>query len=75
MQGTIDAYLSENGKYVIVDYKTDKVRTGDGRDLVEKYQKQLEYYSRALSRITGVEVAETYIYSVALGRDIRVSGY
>ena len=75
VQGTIDAYFSENGKYVIVDYKTDKVRTGDGRDLVEKYQKQLEYYSRALSRITGVEVAETYIYSVALGRDIRVSGY
>ena len=75
VQGTIDAYFSENGKYVIVDYKTDKVRTGDGRDLVEKYQKQLEYYSRALSGITGVEVAETYIYSVALGRDIRVSGY
>lgn len=75
VQGTIDAYFSENAKYVIVDYKTDKVRTGDGRDLVEKYQKQLEYYSRALSGITGVEVAETYIYSVALGRDIRVSGY
>ena len=75
VQGTIDAYFSENGKYVIVDYKTDRVRTSDGRDLVEKYQKQLEYYSRALSGITGVEVAETDIYSVALGREIRVSGY
>ena len=74
VQGTIDAYFSENGKYVIVDYKTDRVRTKDGHDLAEKYRKQLEYYSLALSGITGVEVAETDIYSVALGRDIRVSG-
>ncbi|MGI6056145.1 MAG: UvrD-helicase domain-containing protein [Bilifractor sp.] len=73
VQGTIDAYFSENGKYVIVDYKTDRVHTEDGRDLVEKYRKQLEYYSLALSGITGVEVAETDIYSVALGKDIRVS--
>ena len=75
VQGTIDAYFSENGRYVIVDYKTDRVHTKDGRDLVEKYQKQLEYYSKALSEITGIEVAETYIYSVALGRDIAVTNF
>ncbi|MGN0362267.1 MAG: UvrD-helicase domain-containing protein [Bilifractor sp.] len=73
VQGTIDAYFSENGKYIVVDYKTDRVHTRDGRDLIEKYEKQLAYYRLALSRITGIEVSETHIYSFALGRDIRVS--
>ncbi|MCC6094249.1 MAG: UvrD-helicase domain-containing protein [Eubacterium sp.] len=73
VQGTIDAYFSENGKYIIVDYKTDRVHTRNGQDLIDKYEKQLAYYRLALSRITGIGVAETCIYSFALGRDIRVS--
>jgi ATP-dependent helicase/nuclease subunit A len=78
VQGTIDAYFSEEGKYVLVDYKTDRIHSLDAdgnpdeRELVEKYHKQLEYYAAALTRITGTEVGEMYIYSVRLGREIKL---
>jgi ATP-dependent helicase/nuclease subunit A len=78
VQGTIDAYFSEGGGYVLVDYKTDRIRRRDadgrpdGRELAEKYHKQLEYYADALKQITGREVREMYIYSVQLGREIKL---
>jgi ATP-dependent helicase/nuclease subunit A len=74
VQGTIDAYFEEDGQYVLVDYKTDRVFSADGSDLVEKYQKQLEFYRLALERIAGIPVKEMYIYSVTLGKQIPVAG-
>ena len=77
VQGTIDAYFSETGDdgqkyYVIVDYKTDRVKTRDGRDLTEKYATQLQFYRRALEQITEIPVRELWIYSVTLGRAVPV---
>ena len=72
VQGIIDAYFEEEGRYVIVDYKTDKVYSRDGRDLAEKYGRQLFYYRMALEQATGREVKEMLIYSVTLGREIPV---
>ena len=72
VQGIIDAYFEEQGRYVIVDYKTDKVHTADGSDLAEKYGRQLFYYRKALEQATGREVGEMLIYSVTLGREIPV---
>ncbi|MDO4621904.1 MAG: helicase-exonuclease AddAB subunit AddA [Eubacteriales bacterium] len=72
VQGTIDAYFEENGSYVIVDYKTDRVQTADGSDLAALYKKQLQYYRLALQRITGRTVSEMWIYSVRLGKSIRI---
>lgn len=74
VQGTIDAYFEEDGQYVLVDYKTDRVFSADGSDLVKKYQKQLEFYRLALERIAGIPVKEMYIYSVTLGKQIPVAG-
>lgn len=72
VQGIIDAYFEEEDRYVIVDYKTDKVYSRDGRDLAEKYGRQLFYYRKALEQATGREVKEMLIYSVTLGREIPV---
>ena len=41
IQGVIDAYFEEDGEYVIVDYKTDRVKYRDGRDHAEQYRSQL----------------------------------
>lgn len=70
IQGMIDVYFEEDGELVVVDYKTDRV--ADPEELVEKYQKQLEYYERALTRMTGKRVKERLIYSFALRREILV---
>lgn len=72
VQGVIDACFEEEGEYVIVDYKTDRVKYRDGRDLAEKYRVQLLYYKRALEQILDIRVKEMYLYSITLGREIPV---
>lgn len=62
LQGIIDCYFEEEGKLILVDYKTDYVPGGELEQIKEKYRIQLEYYSRALTQITGREVAGKYIY-------------
>ena len=70
VQGIIDACFLENGEWVLVDYKTDRVQ--DPEELRMRYQVQLDLYERALTQITGIKVKEKLIYSVALKETVRV---
>ncbi len=70
IRGVIDACFLEDGEYVIVDYKTDKVYTRDGSDLVRKYEKQLAFYQKALEKGSSLPVKECIIYSVTLGKEL-----
>ncbi len=70
IQGIIDVCFLENGKFVLADYKTDKVKTL--QQLVDKYHVQLESYQKALEQIAGIEVSEMIIYSVTLGDEIKI---
>ena len=70
VQGIIDAYFMENDEIVLVDYKTDYVRNGEEKKLVERYHTQLEDYAQALERMTGKQVKEKHIYSFTLKKAI-----
>ena len=70
VQGVIDVYFEEDGKLILMDYKTDRVDTAD--ELVKRYKTQLDYYSEALSRLEKKPVAEIMIYSFSLGECIRI---
>ena len=70
LQGIADCMFEESDGIVILDYKTDRVDS-EGV-LLKRYDLQLKLYSAALSRIFGKPVKEAYIYSFALGREIRV---
>ena len=70
VQGVIDAYFEEEGKLVVVDYKTDRVKNAG--ELTDRYKAQLDYYAKALNRLTGMDVCEKILYSVTLGREIGV---
>ena len=72
VQGIIDAFFYEDGRIILVDYKTDRVRHRNGSDLVEKYRVQLDYYTEALERMTGRKVSERYIYSVDMQKELIV---
>ena len=61
IQGIIDVYWEENGKLVVLDYKTDQ--TSQIEELADRYRVQLDYYGEALTRITGKAVKEKLIYS------------
>ena len=70
VQGIIDVYFEEPDGLVVLDYKTDRVKTGG--ELKEKYHAQLDYYAQALEQLTGKNVKEKIIYSFTLGEEIKV---
>lgn len=70
VQGIIDVYFEEDGELVVLDYKTDHVKTME--ELRDRYHVQLEYYSEALEQITGKKVKERVIYSVTLNQELSV---
>lgn len=70
LQGIVDTAFLENGQWVLVDYKTDRVKTGE--ELIRRYGIQLRIYSKALERLTGKPVKERYIYSFRLNDAIAV---
>ncbi|MGN0354393.1 MAG: helicase-exonuclease AddAB subunit AddA [Muricoprocola sp.] len=71
IQGIIDAYFIEENEIVLVDYKTDFVKFQEASSLYQKYKVQLDYYEKALVRLTGLQVKEKMIYSFCLNREIR----
>ncbi len=70
VQGIIDAYFIEDGAIVIVDYKTDKLKSPDA--LRNRYCAQLNYYAYALAKLTGLPIKEKVIYSSYLNRVLKV---
>ncbi len=71
VQGIIDLYyINEKDELVLVDYKTDYVEIGKEKELLEKYQKQLDLYKKALESALNRKVNKIYIYSVYLEKEI-----
>lgn len=75
VQGIIDVFWWEDGKIVLLDYKTDRVKTGE--ELVVRYKTQLDLYADALYRRFSTENTEIVktdkvIYSFCLDKVIVV---
>ncbi len=70
VQGIIDAWFVEGDDIILLDYKTDHVRSAD--ELVKRYKIQLDLYKRALEAATGKKVKEIYIYSFSLGQEVAL---
>ena len=64
LQGIIDTAFEEDGEWVLVDYKTDRVKSGE--DLIKRYKIQMDLYKEPLQRLTGMPVKACYIYSFRL---------
>ena len=64
LQGIIDTAFEEDGEWILVDYKTDRVKSGG--DLIKRYKIQMNLYKEALQRLTGMPVKASYIYSFRL---------
>jgi ATP-dependent helicase/nuclease subunit A len=67
VQGIIDAYFEEEGQLILMDYKTDSVKEDVKGELTKRYKAQLQYYSMALSQMTGLPVKEKMIYAFTNG--------
>ena len=62
VQGIIDLVFEEQGKWILVDYKSNMAEESRLIALASAYQTQISLYRKALTRITGKPVAESYLY-------------
>ena len=74
VQGTLDAmYIDDDGCAVIIDYKTDYIKTDDPDEIVKEVKKrhaeQLELYSAAVEA-SGIKVKSCYVW--LLRKDMAV---
>lgn len=73
LQGVVDCYMAEPDGLVIVDYKTDYVKTA--QQLSERaafYAGQVRAYARALERIEGRSVKECVLYFLSAGKAVSI---
>ncbi|MGI6153964.1 MAG: UvrD-helicase domain-containing protein [Christensenellaceae bacterium] len=72
VQGILDLAFMENGKWVLVDYKTDRVSEESMERAAEGYRVQLSLYAKALLDITGIPVMQKYIYFMRIGAAVEL---
>ncbi len=73
VQGMIDCCFEENGKWILLDYKTDRYFGEASRQqLIDQYRLQINFYAEALANLTGMPVAERILCLVAMGEQIKV---
>ncbi|CAH1196435.1 ATP-dependent helicase/nuclease subunit A [Paenibacillus auburnensis] len=74
IQGVIDCLFREEGRLILLDYKTDAVLEHQGgvETLKEKYRFQLELYSKALYDILGEPVSEIWLYFFDGGHAVKL---
>lgn len=74
IQGVIDCFFeNQDGSYTLVDYKTDFLpHEGGEQILIERHEKQLMYYKKAVGAMTGKKVTRAVLYSFSLDKSIEV---
>jgi len=63
LQGTIDCFFEEeDGKVILIDYKTDNVTKEETKNRALEYKIQIDCYREALEKINKKKIDESYIY-------------
>ena len=64
IQGIIDVFFEEDGKIVLLDYKTDRIDSPS--ELVGRYKAQIDLYAKAIEKWSHLKVKEKLLYSFCL---------
>lgn len=73
LQGVVDCCLEEEDGLVVIDYKTDRVRTAEETaKRSEFYRGQLLSYAAAMERIHGKRVKQCLLYFIASGKTVEI---
>ena len=70
VQGTIDCCFMDNGKWVLLDYKTN--RADDLDAIAAHYSRQLELYAYALEKITGTPVSDRILCLISMNKELAL---
>lgn len=80
VQGVVDClFIDEDGRAVLVDYKTDRLTDKEIADpalaaekLIRRHETQLKYYRAVCADMFGRAIDKCVIYSLPLGKDIEM---
>lgn len=70
VQGVADVLFDNGDGWTLIDYKTD--RGADGETLRARYQVQIDLYRRAIAKLTGIDVTESYLYALSTKRVVPI---
>ena len=70
VQGIVDCAFTENGEWVLIDYKTDYDTAPEV--FVPRHEMQMNWYREALERLTRIPVKEMWLYALRAGRAFPV---
>ncbi|MDD4699222.1 MAG: helicase-exonuclease AddAB subunit AddA [Oscillospiraceae bacterium] len=70
VQGCVDCVFAEDDGLVVVDFKTSRLKTD--QEFRDKYVKQLQIYSKAMSETYNLPIKEQIIYSLYLNKSISI---
>ncbi|MBQ3669752.1 MAG: UvrD-helicase domain-containing protein, partial [Clostridia bacterium] len=70
VQGIVDCAFMEDGKWVLIDYKTDRDTAPE--TFVPRHEAQMNWYAEALRRLTGTPVKEMWLFALRADRAYRV---
>ena len=66
VRGISDCVFEENGELILVDYKTDRVKSE--KELLERYRNQIAFYSKVVSKTLQKPVKKAVLYSFYLSK-------
>lgn len=72
VQGIIDCMVKEENGWLLLDFKTDRVRGAALERRLESYKRQIQLYARALTSLSSLPVAEAYLYFLTTGVAVPV---
>lgn len=71
--GIIDLFFeNENGKIILLDYKTDYVTKENLEEVKERYKVQLDLYKSAIEDISGKKVAKKGLYLFGINEFVEI---
>jgi ATP-dependent exoDNAse (exonuclease V) beta subunit len=72
VEGVVDLVFEEDGKLVVVDYKTDAIEPEQALAQAAHHAPQLQLYGRGLAQAVGLKVAERLVLFTAISRAVPV---
>lgn len=71
IQGIIDLLFKYDGKWFLIDYKTDKNNTDE--HFRQEYRQQIFYYVQAVEAMAKIKIDARYLYLLGAGRFIEIA--
>jgi ATP-dependent helicase/nuclease subunit A len=72
LRGVIDLAFREDGGWVLVDFKTDRVEGTGLREAVRRYSPQVRLYSEAWGRGSGERIKEAFLSFTSTDTSVRI---